>query len=83
MAVGDFADHGTDVSALRVLHGHGSKDDGEVEEVAVHRGVSRGVRGNVVAAESSDLCAAVCVVHRWTKGDADRDLVGLTASAKN
>ena len=79
MAVGDLADYGTDVPALRVLHGHGSEDDGEVEEVAVRRRISRGVRGDVVASQSSDLCAAVCIVSRWTSGNADRDLVGITA----
>ena len=71
MASGDFADYGADVSALRVLHGDRPEDDGEVEELAMHRRFSGGVCGDVAAAESGGLRAVVCAVHRWTNGDVD------------
>ena len=78
MALRSFSDHGTDVPALRVLHDHGSEDDGEVEEVAMHCRVLRRVCGDAAALESGGECAAVRLVPRWTNGDADRDRFGIT-----
>ena len=79
MAVGDFSDNGTHVPALRVLHDHGSEDDGEVDQVAVHRGVFRGVCRDAVASQSCGLRTALRAVPRWTNSNADRDLVGIKA----
>jgi len=73
----DSADHGSDVPAFRLLHDHGSEDDGEVEKVAMHRCVLRGIRGDVVAAEPGGTRAAVRIVPCWTNSDADRDLFGI------
>src|SRR5215216_3596138 len=82
MAVRDFADYGTDVPALRVLHDYGSEDDGEVEEVAVYRCVHRCFSGDAVATESRGLRTAVRAVPCWTNSDADRDLVGVESRVR-
>ena len=79
VALRNFSDHRTDVPALRVFYDYGSEDDGEVDDVAMHRGVYRGVCRDVVASQSRGLRTAVRALPCWTNSDADRDLVGVTA----
>jgi hypothetical protein len=43
VVVRDCADNGADVPAICFLHGYGSKDDGTVEKMAMHRGCDCGV----------------------------------------
>ncbi len=76
VALRNLADNGTDVPALRVLHDHGPEDDGEVEEVAVHRCVPGGFCRDVAAFESRGLRAVIRTIPRWTNSDVDRDLCG-------
>ena len=71
MDLGGRADNGSDVPAFRVFHGDGSEDDGEVEEMALHRGGHRGIRGDAAASQPRGLRATLCIISCWTNSDAD------------
>src|SRR5580693_1310427 len=59
VAIGNCAADWADVSALYFFHDYGSENDRAFEEVAMHRGVSGGVRGISAAPTPGGLRAVL------------------------